>query len=63
MKINYDLKWPSISAFFEQLNSNGNDNNLVFKCLLCSSQGKQISTSRSSNSNRRTHQRVKIYKL
>ncbi|KAF0753476.1 Uncharacterized protein FWK35_00014868 [Aphis craccivora] len=54
MNENVLMKWPSINKYFEQLESDC-QNNLLFKCLLCMPKIKKISTSKSSNSNLRTH--------
>lgn len=58
MNENVLMKWPSINKYFEQLESEC-QNNLLFKCLLCTPKVKKISTSKSSNSNLRTH--IKVY--
>lgn len=57
MNENILMKWPSINKYFEQLESDC-QNNLLFKCLLCTPKIKKISTSKSSNSNLRTHIKV-----
>ncbi|XP_029346297.1 uncharacterized protein LOC107884470 isoform X2 [Acyrthosiphon pisum] len=49
-------------SYFEELKSsdlNANRNNLIFKCILCGSKEKYISTSKLSNSNLKTHIKIK----
>jgi len=62
MNENVLMKWPSINKYFEQLESDC-QNNLLFKCLLCTPKIKKISTSKCSNSNLRTHIKVSTANL
>ncbi|VVC28582.1 Hypothetical protein CINCED_3A011646 [Cinara cedri] len=61
-----ELKWPHVSNYFEQLKSselNLNSNNLIFKCPICGPKEKQMSTSKLSNSNLRTHIKSKMCQI
>lgn len=53
------LHWPYLKDYFEQLSSKDDGSNLYFRCILCKPKTKWISTSQTSNSNLRTHIKVR----
>lgn len=53
-------KWPHLNKYFEQLPVDNSDlnGNFMFKCILCLPKTKLLSTSKTSNSNLKTHIKV-----
>ncbi|VVC33967.1 Hypothetical protein CINCED_3A025756 [Cinara cedri] len=58
-----DLKWPYLKTYFKQLSESDiteEKSNFTFKCMLCMPKIKLISTFISSDSNLKTHIKLKL---